>query len=115
MTQAYRYLLRLYPVHFRIIYGDEMWTAFERRKALVRRRRPLTMLRLVISELCLAVPDAACERIALLSSHPSFRGRCLRDLGVVRPPDVGKKEWFYEDGDTSASSANVPKDAADRP
>ena len=97
MNRAYLQLLRLYPVHIRTIYGDEMQARFGEREASARLRGRLANFRLGIAELCRVLPDAACERIAMLSSHPSFRGPCLRDPGLVRPPNVGKKDWFYGD------------------
>jgi hypothetical protein len=95
MTRACLHLFRLYPIHVRTIYGDEMLTAFQGREASAHLHGKLATMRLALGELCRVLPDAACERIAMLSSHPSFRGPCLPDPGVVRPPNVGKKEWFY--------------------
>jgi hypothetical protein len=53
------------------------------------------VVRVYLRHLFRILPDAASEQLGRLSSHPSFRGRCLPDLGVVRPPNVGKREWFY--------------------
>jgi len=95
--RAYSCLLRLYPVHIRDIYGAEMFASFRERSDSACVTGRWAMLRFLILEFWRALPDAVCERIALLSSHPSFRGRRPRDLGVVRPPNVGKKEWFYSE------------------
>jgi len=94
MTQAYRALLRLYPLDVRVLYGKEMITAFEKGLNECRQHGWAASTRFCLRELIRALPDAAAERIARLSSHPSFRGRCLPNPGVVRPPGVGKKEWF---------------------
>ncbi len=99
MTRPYLRLLRLYPTNIRLFYGDEMVATFEKREALARLGGRLAMARFTLTEIWRLLPDAACERIARLSSHPSFRGRCQRDLGVVRPPDIGKREWFYDASD----------------
>ncbi len=94
MAHAYLHLLRLYPVHIRAIYGNEMLAAFENRLTSARLCGRGALLRLALVELSRVLPDAACERIAMLSSHPSFSGPCLRDPGLGRPLNVGKKEWF---------------------
>jgi hypothetical protein len=95
MMRGYSYLLRLYPVHIREIYGVEMFASFRERSDSVRVKGRWALLRFLILEFWRALPDAVCERIAMLSSHPSFRGRRPRDFGVVRPPNAGKREWFY--------------------
>ncbi len=93
---VFRWLLRLYPAHVRAIYGDEMTADFERQIGRTRPTRTAT-LRLLARALMTILPDAMSERIAALSSHPSFHGRRPSNLGVVRPPNVGKREWFYAD------------------
>jgi hypothetical protein len=88
--------LRLYPLDIRVLYGDEMVATFEDRLEVRRRRGRLALVSFAIGELVWLVCDAADERLnQKLSSHPSFRGRCLPNPGVVRPPGVGKKEWFF--------------------
>jgi hypothetical protein len=95
--RAYSCLLHLYPAHVRAIYGAEMRASFELRLISARVRGQLAVARLFLVELCRMLPDSASERVAMLSSHPSFRGRRPSDLSIVRPPNVGKKEWFYGD------------------
>lgn len=97
MTRVYRVLLRLYPADVRVLYGKEIITAFEKKLNECRQQGWTASTRFCLRELIRALPDAAAERIARLSSHPSFHGRCLPNPGVVRPPGVGKKEWFYRD------------------
>lgn len=92
MLRTYRRVLRLYPPHVRAVYGAEMEADFAAR--LRMRRGRLARALLMGRELLLIVPDAAAERVALLSSHPSFHGRRPPDPGVVRPPNAGKEEWF---------------------
>src|SRR5258705_99902 len=97
MTRLYQLLLRLYPVHIRVIYGKEKLASFQERQSLVRGR--VGAVRLFIGELCRMVPDITCERVAMLSSHPSFRGPRAPDSSIVRPPNMGKKQWFYSETD----------------
>jgi len=40
------------------------------------------------------VLDVAIDRIHTVYSHRSFHGRSRPNPGVVRPPNMGKKEWF---------------------
>jgi hypothetical protein len=96
MLRTYRGMLRLYPSHVRAVYGAEMEADFGTR--LRMRRSGLARALLVGRELLTILPDAAAERVALLSSHPSFHGRRPPDPGVVRPPNAGKAEWFGRDG-----------------
>ena len=98
MLRAYRLLLVLYPSHVRAVYGMEMLADYDRRLTVARSVRPAGSLRLLLREILRVVPDAAAERVAALSSHPSFHGRRPPNLGVVRPPNVGKHEWFYGEG-----------------
>ena len=93
--RAYWCLLRLYPPHIRVIYGAEMHASFESRLVSARLKGRLAAARLFLVELCRMVPDVASERIGMWSSHPSFRGKRPSDLSIVRPPNVGKREWFY--------------------
>ena len=95
MLRAYRWLLFLYPLHVRAVYGREMLADYARRLRAAQSSRPAGSLRLLLGEILHVVPDAAAERIAALSSHPSFHGRRPPNFGVVRPPNVGKHEWFY--------------------
>jgi hypothetical protein len=95
--RAYWCLLRLYPPHIRAIYGAEMRASFESRRVSARLKGRLAVARLFLVELCQMLPDAASERIGMWSSHPSFRGQRPSDLSIVRPPNVGKREWFYRE------------------
>ena len=95
VTRMYRRLLRLYPRDIRTLYGDNMVSAFAQQLAACRRRGQIASARFVLGELVRLLPDAAAERIATFGSHHSFHGRRLPDASLVRPPDVGKKEWFF--------------------
>ena len=95
MVQWYRHLLRLYPPHVRIIYGAEMLSGFTERARSADSR--IRKMRLLLRDVATVLPDAAAERIATFSSHPSFHGARPPDLGVVRPPNVSKREWFGGD------------------
>src|SRR4051812_6164267 len=92
MIGFYARLLRLYPQHVLGVYGEEMRSAFAQRQAMADGR--WSRLRHLTREVCRVVPDATAERLALLSSHPSLHGARPRDWSVIRPPGVGKREWF---------------------
>ena len=96
MLRVHRGVLRLYPSHVRAVYGAEMEADFATRLRMRRGRLARTLL--MGRELLRILPDAAAERVALLSSHPSFHGRRPPDAGVVRPPNAGKAEWFGREG-----------------
>lgn len=97
MTRTYMRMLRLYPLDIRVLYGDEMVATFAQRFEACRRRGLADLVRFAIGEFIWLLCDAADEWLnQKLSSHPSFRGRCLPNPGVVRPPGVGKKEWFFD-------------------
>ena len=94
MTRAYRQLIRLYPEDIRFAYGDEMAADFEEGLGRGRRRGQAAHAVYVVWRLLVLFCDAAAERVSSLYSHRSFHGRCEPDFGVVRPPNMGKKEWF---------------------
>jgi hypothetical protein len=96
LLRAYRLLLTLYPQHVRAMYDGEMLADFRRRLEGVRQAR-VAALFLFAREVVRVIPDALSEHVAARSSHPSFHGRRPSSLGVVRPPNVGKREWFYAD------------------
>jgi len=50
--------------------------------------------------------DAIVQRLWTFGSHPSFSGWCPPDLGVVRPPNMGKQEWFHPE-----TRSDVARDA----
>ena len=86
MTGAYKKLIRLYPLDIKVLYGDEMVCAFEHGFEESRRRGWAALVRFGIGQLIWLLCDAAEEWVVKLSSHPSFRGRCLPNLGLVRTP-----------------------------
>ena len=100
MQQVYRWFLALYPRHVQTMYAAEMLADFSRR--LESQSTRVAALASFVREVIRVVPDALAERFAAVSSHPSFHGRRPSDLGVVRPPNVGKREWFYGDGPPSS-------------
>ena len=102
MRRAYKILIRLYLVDIRVLYGQEMVSTFEAGLNERRRHGRVASVRFLFGELIWLLCDAAEEWVVKLSSHPSFRGRCLPDLRLVRPPGVGKKEWFHSDDAESA-------------
>jgi hypothetical protein len=92
MQRTYRRLLRLYPSHIRTFYGDEMAVGFD--STLDKRRDLLARIRFLTLSIAALLTDATVQRLWTFGSHPSFSGRCSPDLGVVRPPNMGKSEWF---------------------
>ena len=109
MTRAYQALLHLYPYHVRALYGDEMIAGFGDELQNRRRRGRAATAVFLARELLRLLPDAAAERVATFGSHPSFRGRCLRDLGVVRPPNAAKGEWFYSEEVSDTANRRGPR------
>lgn len=97
MTRAYKALLRLYPVDIRVSYADEMVRDYDIGMAEARGRGGVPLVRFVASQLIWLLCDVAAERVSNLYSHRSFHGRCRPNPGVVRPPNMGKQEWFYGD------------------
>jgi len=93
MRRLYQALLTLYPPHVRTIYSAEMIRSFE--AALSERHGVLSRIRFVVVSTCVILMDATVERLWTFGSHPSFTGRRPSDLGVVRPPNMSKAEWFH--------------------
>ena len=72
-----------------------MQESFDRRVGGLRDRGSAALAFIVVLwELVLLVVDVAAERVSVLYSHRSFHGRRRPDLGVVRPPNMSKDEWF---------------------
>jgi hypothetical protein len=92
MKKMYRRLLALYPSHIRTTYGAEMASAFDAN--LDRSPSSWSRFRFYAVSIAALVLDATVERLWMFGSHPSFSGRRPPDLGVVRPPNMGKREWF---------------------
>jgi hypothetical protein len=92
--QCYFWLLRLYPQDVRHAYGQQLQDSFRDRIARVRQRGLATLALTVAKDIAFLLIDIAAERVAALYSHRSFHGRCEPDLGVVRPPNMSKAEWF---------------------
>lgn len=86
--------MRLYPGDTRFAHGREFIADFERGRFAARQRGRLSLLRFVAYELLVLACDVAVDRINTLYSHRTFHGRARPNLGVVRPPNMGKREWF---------------------
>jgi hypothetical protein len=67
---------------------------FRQGHAAACQRGGLSLLRFVGDQLFLLVCDAAVDRMNTLYSHRTFHGRSRPNLGQVRPPNMGKGEWF---------------------
>ncbi len=97
--RAREWLIGLYPDDVRFAYGREMVADLAGRHEQARVRGRLALARFVCCSSIALLVDVAVERLgALTASHRSFHGRRRPDPGVVRPPNMGKKEWF-EGGD----------------
>ncbi len=92
--RAYAWLVRLYPDDVRYAYGQEMVADLKARHAEHRRRGRLSLARFFAWNLLALLVDVAVERLNALASHRSCHGRGRPNLAVVRPPNMGKKEWF---------------------
>src|SRR5205085_4411458 len=97
MRNGYKKLIRLYPADVRFAYGDQMVRDFEQGFAATRPRGLAALSAFVVRQLIVLLCDAAAERVNSFYSHRSFHGRCQPNSGVVRPPNMGKKEWFGSD------------------
>ena len=113
MLRAYGRLIRMYPEDVRFAYGKEMLADLERGHADRRRQGPLALSGFVCARLLNLLIDVAAERVNALHSHRSFHGRGRPNPGVVRPPNMGKKEWF-EAAFTQPSSQLDHNDTARR-
>ncbi len=85
LKRAYRILLRLYPMDYRIAFGAEMLNAFE--KVAGQRR-------FAVAELIGLIVGAGKEWIAKWTTDKAVRGRCLPDVRMMRPVGVTREVWF---------------------
>lgn len=92
--RAYEWLIRLYPDDVRFSYGREMLEDLERGHRTSRQRGLGRHVANFAFELMKLSIDIAVERVNALYSHRSFHGRGRPNPGVVRPPNMGKAEWF---------------------
>jgi hypothetical protein len=95
--RLHRLLLRLYPDDVRFAYGREMTSDFQQEYAEARRRGWTAVARLSLASTSWLLADTVAERINSLYSHRTFHSRCRPDAGKIRPPDMGKREWFQLD------------------
>ena len=100
---VYSFLIRLYPGDVRFAYGEEMVDALRRDHARCRELGVPRLAMFVSWTVITTLVDVAAERVNALYSHRSFHGRGKPDSGVVRPPNMGKRECFdsQEGGSTS--------------
>ena len=94
MTRIYRRLIRLYPDDIRFAYGAELDAEFRRGLADSGSRGRFRRTAFVVRAVARLLVEAAFERVHTLYSHRSFHGRGRPDLGLVRPPNMSKQEWF---------------------
>ena len=92
--RIYRLLIGLYPPDVRFAYGAEMVHALQRDHARCRELGVTRLAMFVSWSVSATLVDVAAERANALYSHRSFHGRGTPDPGVVRPPNMGKREWF---------------------
>jgi hypothetical protein len=94
MTDVYRRLIQLYPEDVRFAYAQEMIDDFDRELSDARKHGTAKVAAYVFRRLLQLFGDAGAERINSLYSHRTFHGRCEPHPGVVRPPNMSKREWF---------------------
>jgi len=90
----YERLVGLYPADVRFAYGAEMLDGWRRGHAERRARGRLRLAAFVARSTASTLLDALAERVNLLYSHRSFHTRGKPNAGVVRPPNMSKREWF---------------------
>jgi hypothetical protein len=90
----YSRLVALYPDDVRFAYGDELVADLERRHAAGRGTGRLRHAAGVVARLSSLLTDIAMEWANCVYSHRSFHGRARPNSGVVRPPNMSKREWF---------------------
>jgi hypothetical protein len=94
MMRVYQTLIRLYPEDVRFAYGEEMVIDFDRQVAAARQRGRLPLALFVAGSVLTLLSDASAERMNSLYSHRTFHTRCRPNPAEVRPPNMGKQEWF---------------------
>src|SRR3954469_2787819 len=109
MLSAYKKLLGLYPADVRFAYGEQMISDFNLGLTLSRQRGLAFSAAFLSRHLIFLLCDAAAERVNSLYSHRSFHGRCQPNPGVVRPPNMGKSEWFGRDASYAPAVDTPPK------
>jgi hypothetical protein len=92
--RLYERLVRLYPADVRFAYGREMIDDLAATYAACRAHGSLRLTSFVARTTLLVLVDVTMEWLNNLYSHRSFHGRRQPDPGVVRPPNMGKQEWF---------------------
>jgi hypothetical protein len=94
VVQAYRTLLRLYPIDFRALFALELQNAFEHAAGEHRLTARPVFIRFLLGEFIGLFTGAGAEWIAKLTTDSAVRGRCLPDLRMMRPPGVSRELWF---------------------
>jgi len=90
----YERLIGFYPEDVQFAYGQEMLAELSREHNERRGQGFLRLAGFVGSRVASMLIDVVVERANNLYSHRSFHGRGKPNAGVVRPPNMGKKEWF---------------------
>ena len=94
MIRAYTGLLCLYPADVRFAHGKEMAADFAQGVSGARQRGRIALIVFVAGRIFFLLCDASAERVNSLYSHRTFHGRCRPNPAMVRPPNMGKQEWF---------------------
>lgn len=94
VLRLYEHLVALYPEDVRYAYGLEMQGDFQTRYEERRRDGRFALTAFAFSAVAAVIIDVLVERANTLYSHRSFHGRGKPNPAVVRPPNMGKKEWF---------------------
>jgi hypothetical protein len=96
--RAYESLLRLYPADHRARFAAQMLSDFHE-AASERQREPRAFVRFALAEATALVAGAGAEWIAKLKyslyhSNSYISGRCMPDLGLMRPPGVARASFY---------------------
>ena len=106
LASAYRIILRLYPVDYRVRFAQEMQNAFSRTADEYSLLGRAAFVRFILGEFSGLIRCAHAEWMAKMRTDKSVRGRCLPDLRMMRPPGVSQALWFAGAGVTEALEEN---------
>ena len=90
----YSRLVSLYPDDIRFAYEDELVADLQQRHNVDQQVSPVRLCIGIAKRTVSTLFDISIARAHCIYSHRSFRGRARPDASVVRPPNMGKQEWF---------------------
>ena len=90
----YSRLVSLYPDDIRFAYGDEFVLDLRQRHCVDQQASRVRLCTGIARRAVSMLLDISIAWAHGFHSHRSFRGRARPDASVVRPPNMGKQEWF---------------------